>query len=175
MKRLRRTPIDFAGRADGASASGVAALLLGAGAMMLAIAVFQDIQARATLVEAQLDRSGKRASDAGAGNARQFGDAVKRANAVARDLSRPWDSVFVAIESAVAGDVALLAIEPDAGKGVVRVTAEARDKDAMLRYVTRLQAQQPLRRVQLERHEVLVLEPERPVRFVVAGGWGEGP
>jgi hypothetical protein len=100
---------------------------------------------------------------------------VKRANGVARELARRWDSVFAAIEAARDPEVALLAIEPDASKGIVRLTAESKNKNAMLRYLTRLQDQQPLQRVLLENHEVRTEEPERPVRFVVSGQWEDIP
>jgi len=177
MKRLRAMRIDFAEHGNGVSAGATAALLLGAGAMVLAIAVFQDTLARSVLLEAELGQAGKpaRTGDASPGGARAPGDAVKRANAVAHELARRWDSVFLAIEAASDAEVALLAIEPDASKGEVRITAEAKSKNAMLRYVTRLQARQPLQRVLLERHEVRLEEPERPVRFIVAGEWGEAP
>jgi hypothetical protein len=100
---------------------------------------------------------------------------VKRANAVAHELARRWDGIFLAIEAAGDAEVGLLAIEPDARKGIVRVTAEAKNKAAMLRYLTRLQGRQPLQRMLLEHHEVRVQEPERPVRFVVSGEWEETP
>jgi hypothetical protein len=175
MKRLKTMRINFAEHGERVSLSGTVVLLLGAGVMMLSIGVLQDILARTALIEARLGqlKVPARTADAGAGGARAAGDAVKRANAVARELARRWDSVFLAIESASDPEVALLAIEPDAGKGLVRITAEARNKVAMLRYVTRLQSRQPLQRVLLERHEVRLQEPERPVRFIVAGGWGE--
>lgn len=177
MKRPQAVRINFAEHHDGASVSGTAALVLGAGAMMLSIALLQDILARTALIEAELGRTRKpaRALDTGAGGTGGTGSAIKRANAVAHELARRWDSVFLAIEAASDSEVALLAIEPDADKGKVRITAEARNKDAMLRHVTRLQAQQPLQRVLLEHHEVLVQEPGRPVRFIVAGRWGEAP
>lgn len=177
MKRMRAMRINFAEHGDGASKSGIAALLLGAGAMMLSIALLQDILARTTLVEVELGRTRKpaRTLDAAAGGTGGTGNAVMRANAVAHELARRWDSVFLAIEAASDSEVALLAIEPDADKRKVRITAEARNKDAMLRHVTRLQAQQPLQRVLLEHHEVLAQEPGRPVRFIVAGRWGEAP
>ena len=177
MKRLQAMKIDFAEHGEGVSAGATAALLLGAGAMLLAIAAFQDILARSALIEAQLGQIRKpaRTSDAAPGGARGLGDAVKRANVVAHGLARRWDSIFLAIEAASDVEVALLAVEPDASKGVVRITAEARNKNAMLRYVTRLQARQPLQRVLLEHHEVRLQEPQQPVRFIVAGAWGEAP
>jgi Tfp pilus assembly protein PilN len=170
--------MDFAEREDGASPVRIAALLLGAAAMALAIAAFQDIQSRTAQLEAEfgrIKRPAGQAGDVGPAGTAKLDDAVKRANAVARELARRWDKVFAAIEAVGDADVALLAIEPDAHKGIVRITAESRNKHAMLRYLTRLQDRQPLQRVLLEHHEVRTQEPERPVRFVVSGEWEEAP
>jgi hypothetical protein len=179
MKRLQPLRMDFAEREDGASPGRIAALLLGAAAMALAMTAFQDIQTRTVQLEAELGRIARPAGPAGKAGpagASSLDEAVKRANAVARELARRWDKVFAAIEAA-GGDaeVALLAIEPDAHKGIVRITAESRNKHAMLRYLARLQDRQPLQRVLLEHHEVRTQEPERPVRFVVSGEWEEAP
>lgn len=177
MKRLRALEVNFAERGDSAAAGAILALLVGAGALMLSVAMLQDILARTALLEDELGRRGKpaRTAEAGTDGARGHGDAVRRANLVAHELARRWDSVFLAIEAASDPDVALLAIEPDAGKRRVRITAEARNKNAMLRHVTRLQAQQPLQGVLLEHHEVLVQGQQRPVRFTVTGQWGTAP
>jgi len=175
MNRLQPLRIDFAEREDGASPGRIAALFLGAAAMALAMTAFQDIQARTAQLQAELGRINKPAGNAGPSGAARHDESVKRANAVARELARRWDKVFAAIEAVGDGEVALLAIEPDARKGIVRITAESKNKHSMLRYVTRLQASQPLQRVLLEHHEVRTQEPERPVRFVVSGEWEETP
>jgi hypothetical protein len=175
MNRLQPLRIDFAEREDGASPVRIAALFLGAAAMALAITVFQDIQTRTARLEAELGRIARPAGNAGPAGAARLDEAVKRANAVARELARRWDTVFAAIEAVGDAEVALLAIEPDARKSIVRITAESKNKHAMLRYLTRLQERQPLQRVLLEHHEVRTQEPERPVRFVVSGEWGEAP
>jgi hypothetical protein len=173
---LRPLKLDFAARENGASWSGVAALLLGAAACAATIALFQQELDRAARLEAELGALGalRRADEAGTRGARKQSDAVLRANAVAHELARRWDRVFLAIESANAGDVALLAIEPDARKGLVRITAESKGKGEMLDYVGRLQAAQPLQRVMLDQHEI-VQAAEKPVRFVVSAEWGATP
>ena len=98
-----------------------------------------------------------------------------RGNEVAHELSRRWDRIFLALESAKAPNVALLAIEPDPRKGLLKLTAEAKGKNAMLDYVDRLQTAQPLERVMLESHEVQAQAPEKPVRFIVTATWRVGP
>lgn len=176
MKRLAPMRLDFAATESGASWSGLLVLVLGLAAAGLIVGDYQRLLASAERIEAELGRlSAPRRSGEPARDARKQGEAVARSNEVAHELSRRWDRVFLALESAKAPDVALLAIEPDPRKGVLRVTAEAKGKNAMLDYVGRLQAAQSLQRVMLESHEVLSQVPEKPVRFVVTASWVATP
>ncbi len=176
MKRLAPMRLDFAATESGASWSGLLMLVLGLAAVGLIVGDYQRLLASAERIEAGLGRlSAPRRGAEPARDARKQGEAVARSNEVAHELSRRWDRVFLALESAKAPDVALLAIEPDPRKGVLRVTAEAKGKNAMLDYVNRLQAAQSLQRVMLESHEVLSQVPEKPVRFVVTASWVATP
>ena len=176
MRRLAPMRLDFAATESGASWSGILMLVLGLAAAGLIVGDYQRLLASAERIEAELGRlSAPRRGAEPARDARKQGEAVARSNEVAHELSRRWDRVFLALESAKAPDVALLAIEPDPRKGVLRVTAEAKGKNAMLDYVNRLQAAQSLQRVMLESHEVLSQVPEKPVRFVVTASWVATP
>ena len=176
MKRLAPMRLDFAATESGASWGGLLVLVLGIAAAGLIVGDYQRLLASAERIEAELGRlSAPRRGGEPARDARKQGEAVARSNEVAHELSRRWDRVFLALESAKAPDVALLAIEPDPRKGVLRVTAEAKGKNAMLDYVGRLQAAQSLQRVMLESHEVLAQVPEKPVRFVVTASWVATP
>ena len=176
MKRLAPMRLDFAATESGASWSGLLMLVLGLAAAGLIVGDYQRLLASAERIEAELGKlSAPRRGAEPARDARKQGEAVARSNEVAHELSRRWDRVFHALESAKAPDVALLAIEPDPRKGVLRVTAEAKGKNAMLDYVDRLQAAQSLQRVMLESHEVLSQVPEKPVRFVVTASWVATP
>ena len=176
MNRHQPLRLDFAGRGERASPARIVLLLAGAAAMTLAIAAYQDIQTRTAKLESELGRIKKPSAAAldlrpGA----RPDEAVRRANAVARELALRWDKVFAAIEAAGDADVGLLAVEPAAHKGLVRITAQSRNKQAMLRYLSRLQEREPLERMLLEQHQVRTDEPERPVRFVVSGEWEQAP
>jgi hypothetical protein len=176
VKRLAPMRLDFAATESGASWSGLLVLVLGLAAAGLIVGDYQRLLASAERIEAELGRlSAPRRGGEPPRDARKQGEAVARSNEVAHELSRRWDRVFLALESAKAPDVALLAIEPDPRKGVLRVTAEAKGKNAMLDYVNRLQAAQSLQRVMLESHEVLSQVPEKPVRFVVTASWVATP
>jgi hypothetical protein len=178
MSRLRRMDLDFAAARDAPSWSGIVALAGGAAVCALVVLFHQQVLERVARLEAELGAAASArpaATGAAARGLRERGAAVAHANAVAHELSRRWDRVFVALESANAPDVAVLAIEPDTRKELVRVTAEAKGKNEMLDYVARLQSVEPLQRVLLESHEVLVQVPERPVRFTVSAAWEARP
>src|SRR5262249_24045705 len=123
VSRHRTLRMDFAERGERASPERVVLLLAGAAAMALAAAAYQDVQTRTANVESELGRLGNpsaAAPDSRAAGAYRPDEAVRRANVVARELARRWDQVFAAIEAAGDADVGLLAIEPDAQKGIVR-------------------------------------------------------
>ena len=61
--------------------------------------------------------------------------------------------------------MALLAIEPSIQRQQVRLTAEARQPEAMLDYVAALQSDTRLSQVVLLSHQVQALSPGQPVRF----------
>jgi len=100
---------------------------------------------------------------------------VQRANEVLRQLSLPWDSLFLTMESAAGEEVALLALEPDAEKQVVKVSGEARDFTSLLNYVTRLEAQEAFGPVYLQSHQVQLQDPQQPVRFALHAVWKGAP
>jgi predicted ArsR family transcriptional regulator len=97
---------------------------------------------------------------------------VKSTQQVSRNLTAPWVDLLDAIESAPQQSVALLAAEPSIAKQSFRLTAEARDLDSMLGYVSALQKDRRLVSVVLVSHQVQVQTPGRPVRFQVQAGWG---
>jgi hypothetical protein len=92
---------------------------------------------------------------------------AKNAEAVVRQLTLPWGSLIGAIEQAATRDVAILQLQPDAEKGVLRLTAEARNRDAMFEYLKRLGAARELTNVVLVSHQVQKDEPQQPIQFSV--------
>jgi hypothetical protein len=84
----------------------------------------------------------------------------------------PWDTLFGALESAAAGDVALLAITPEAQRRQVKIHAEARNLAAMLEFQRQLQQNPALAQVVLLDHTVMKDMPFTPVRFHLLAQWG---
>jgi len=64
-------------------------------------------------------------------------------------------------------DVAILQLQPDAEQRVLRLTAEARNRDAMFEYLKRLAAARELTNVVLVSHQVQREEPQQPIQFSV--------
>jgi hypothetical protein len=150
------------------------------GVVLVSVASLEYRAVRAELAAhqvklAEVRKSGKRVgASAARGRSGDVTAAVHEFN-VARNalqrLSLRWTELFAALESAPASNVALLAIEPDAGKNVVKVTAEAKSAEDMLGYVERLQAASGLSEVVLASHQVRASDPLLPMRFTVVASW----
>jgi hypothetical protein len=95
----------------------------------------------------------------------------RHAREVASLLLLPWRDLFSALESASHNDVALLAIEPDHKKHLVRITAEAKNFDILIGYLKQLGNAPQLKFVRLLRYEVRGDDPQHPLRFIVEASW----
>ncbi|MGX4641822.1 hypothetical protein [Massilia sp. SYSU DXS3249] len=93
-------------------------------------------------------------------------------NAAIMQLNLPWRALHDAVRGATPASVALLALEPDSRKRVLRISAEAKNSDDMLAYVEALGREESFSAVTLVRHEVVEQDPNRPLRFQVDAGWG---
>lgn len=102
---------------------------------------------------------------------------IKQANLVLEQLGRPWPAMLARLEQAMSADVAILSIRPDAGKGRLRLSGEARDIPALLAYIKRLELIPEMTDVVLEAHE-LVEQPQgagisRSVQFGISARWSQ--
>ena len=96
-----------------------------------------------------------------------------RARTVAEELNLPWEALFSTFEAEAAQPVALLSLEPDAGKHELVLTGEARNTAAMLAYFRSLQQQKIFSGLALHTHQVNRQDRENPIRFRVTAHWGE--
>lgn len=92
---------------------------------------------------------------------------ARAAEAVVRQLTVPWGALIAGIEQAATRDVAILQLQPDAEQRSLRLTAEARNRDAMFAYLRRLAAAKGLGEVHLVSHLVQREDPQRPIQFSV--------
>lgn len=100
---------------------------------------------------------------------------VHQANEILHQLALPWDSLFKAIESSREQEVALLAVQPDAPRRMVRLSGEAKNLDVLLAYIDRLEKSGVLSGVYLTQHELRSQDPDKPVRFALVANWASGP
>lgn len=92
-------------------------------------------------------------------------------NAAVLQLNLPWRALHDAVQAGTPANIALLALEPDARKSSVRITAEARSSDDMIAYVEQLQKDEWFSAVVLARHEINEQDPNRPIRFQLDARW----
>ena len=92
-------------------------------------------------------------------------------NAAVQQLNLPWRGLHDAVQAATPATIALLALEPDAKKSSVRITAEAKSSDDMIAYVEQLQRLEWFSAVLLARHEINEQDRNRPIRFQIDAQW----
>ncbi|HEX9192905.1 MAG TPA: hypothetical protein VF871_03980 [Burkholderiales bacterium] len=102
-------------------------------------------------------------------------DEVKQVDSVVRQLTLPWAQMIEAVEAASTGEVAVLQLQPEAQQRLLRLMAEAKSREAMLRYVKRLGETKALSEVHLINHQILLDNPSRPVQFGVQASFRGTP
>jgi hypothetical protein len=94
-------------------------------------------------------------------------DEARSAETVVRQLTVPWAALIRTIEQAATKEVAILQLQPDAEQRILRLTAEARSRDAMFDYLRRLSQARGLAEVHLVSHQVQRDDPQQPIQFAV--------
>lgn len=103
----------------------------------------------------------------------QIPDAQAKAiNASVLQLNLPWRDMQEAVAAATPANVALLALEPDPNKQLLKISAEAKNADDMIAYIEQLKQQEFFLGAALSRHEINDADPNRPIRFQVEAQWG---
>lgn len=102
-------------------------------------------------------------------------DTQQAAQRAQKALDRPWDSVLTGIESAMTGDVALLALEARGETRVLRLQGEARDMPALAKLVDRLRQQPSLQSAVLVSHEAQSEGAASWLRFAIDAQWEVSP
>ena len=96
---------------------------------------------------------------------------LRQARETVQQLGVPWDELFRTVEAVDAPSVALLGIESSADRRRIQLSAEAKDFDAMVRYIQALERRALFADVQLNSHQIQQQDPQRPVRFVLSATW----
>lgn len=164
--------LDFSPATERAPLVGWILLAFGAASLVLAAIQFQSAHAARSHAAQQLEHLQARVAQAGGrptAGANVSRDA-KAAAAVIRELRVPWPQLLETFEAAANADVALLAIEPMPAQRQVRLTAEAKNNEAMLAYLETL-SRDPLTDVVLISHQVNEKAPGSPLRFQAQAKW----
>ena len=90
---------------------------------------------------------------------------MKQAETVVRQLTLPWADIIRAIEAASMRNVGVLNMQPDAQHRVLKLTAEAKSREAMLEYVRRIAQTKGLSNVYIVNHQVRAEDPSRTIQF----------
>jgi Tfp pilus assembly protein PilN len=137
--------------------------------------VFEGWEALEKRVDRLARQHDVRLGERGNPDAEQRAREVTKANEVLRRITLPWDDLFAAVESAAPGEVALLTMEPDAEKRLLKVSGEAKHVAAMFDYIRTLEGRPMFESVTLSNHQEQVTDPQRPVRFSLVAAWRETP
>ena len=90
---------------------------------------------------------------------------AKAINTAIGQLNFPWSEILDAFQQTATSQTALLSLEPNAEKQLVRVVAESFNADAMFSYLQSLRESGAFTRVELIRYEVNEQDPKKPLRF----------
>jgi hypothetical protein len=158
------------------SGAGVLILLAAALGMTALGVLYERIAAETAHVQAEVRALGAvarkhRAVTLSATDVQQRAVQVKHAREVLLQLGTPWNQLFSSVEGIGAPDVAVLEIASDADKRRVKISAEARNLDAMVDFLRKLARRPTLADVFLQSHQVQLRDPQHPVRFVVTAAW----
>jgi Tfp pilus assembly protein PilN len=179
---MRKISIDFAppslARTWHRAPRGTWSLLLAAfalaGPLASSVAQYRSLQREQAQRNAQVVQAQVRAAarTPAAAPARTVPPAQAGAvNASVQQLNLPWRGLHDAVQVATPATIALLALEPDAKKSSVRITAEAKNSEDMIAYVEALQHIEWFSTVLLARHEINEQDANRPIRFQVDAQW----
>ncbi|AXS81043.1 hypothetical protein [Dechloromonas sp. HYN0024] len=109
------------------------------------------------------------------GELARFESDRKEADKASMALNRPWKALLDTLESLADRPVALLTLEPDAIKGEIALSAEARNLEAMSAYYRDIQRLDGFSEVVLRTHQTNFQDPDKPVRFRITLKWNVQP
>lgn len=92
----------------------------------------------------------------------------------AEALAVPWNALFRELAALPSEGVALLSVEADPARRVLVLTAEAKNPEAMVKWIAQLSGRPALRDVFVMNHRVVTQDPLRPVQFAIRARWPEG-
>lgn len=86
-------------------------------------------------------------------------------------LILPWNELLQGIEKSDTQDIALLNLEPNSKKQQVTISGEAKNLQAALSYIQKLEAQSMLDKVYLQKYSIDEANLFKPVKFTLSAQW----
>jgi hypothetical protein len=86
-------------------------------------------------------------------------------------LILPWNELLQGIEKSDTQDIALLNLEPNSKKQQVSISGEAKNLQAALNYIQKLEAQSMLDKVYLQKYSIDEANLFKPVKFTLSAQW----
>lgn len=170
MKTPRRIRLDLVAPVHRARKTGIVLCIAGIAAAAAVGITFDDQLTERNRLDAQLGGIAQPHRTVNPASTKT----AEEAAAMRRELQVPWTLLLTELEAASqdrAAKVALLQVEPDPAKHLVRITAEARTLPDALDYLSRLQQSKVLKYPMLDSHERRKDDPEHPVRVKLSAEW----
>lgn len=172
---MRALTFDFR-RRPRAGWLGIAVLLAGAAGTALVGAEYRRVTDEEAWTESGMRRMAvverrKVARTERAEDARELALEIARARKLLDRMSVPWNEMFAGVEAVGSRNVGLLRIESDMDGRRLRIDAEARNLDAMLKYLRAMEVQSEFADVYLRSHQVQLQDAQHPVRFALTATW----
>jgi hypothetical protein len=179
-KRVKAPDIDFARHNAQSTFSTRTMSTTAVLATVLLLANYAYLDVQVSDVQSQLGDAKRQQIEsrvkhgASVGNDRQNIELINAKQIVA-SLNRPWERLFVAIESATNSNITLLDITPNPQGGDLHLSGDARNFKSVLAFVQALKEQgavaQELTQVYLTSHQVQEQDPLRAIHFEVNASW----
>jgi len=171
---VRRVELDYVAPTPRPLWPGLVVLAVALAVALWMFARYRDAQLEVARLETESGLISPARRPARVVSKERLDEEARAAEAVVRQLTVPWASLIASIEQAATRDVAILQLQPDAEKRQLRLTAEARHRDAMFEYLRRLAAAKGLDQVYLVSHQVQREDPLRPIQFSVQATMKDG-
>ncbi|WP_317201865.1 hypothetical protein [Janthinobacterium sp.] len=146
-------------------------LALCAGAAVLGGEALRRQDALRAQALAQEQRAARRGVPAPAAKIAIGAEQAAAVNAAVLQLNLPWRELQDAVAAATPPAVALLSLEPDARKRLLKLGAEVKRSEDMIAYIEELKRQELFTGVALTRHEINEQDPNKPIRFQLEATW----
>ena len=92
-------------------------------------------------------------------------------NQVINKLNMPWGDLFQSLDKANSAEIALLGIEPNLKKGVIKLSGEAKNFKALFDYMRGLNNKSGMAKVYLIEHKINDQDPDQPIHFTLEASW----